>query len=268
MAKVDLANIPPDAWPRVRGAFLVKAGIYGPYAAKWPRKAGPPKTPAQQFTSAQFGIAARMAANSEPVQFETAREMTKGTDWLPRDLLTLAAYGKAYELFAPDGTPFTQADHGYPKDTPPPPPVGPAATRYFRLYITEGFTSTVVRLSEIEIFIDPDGPPLALSVISADSSAPSRGPEKAIDGGSNFWQSGAGFPYPHWLLLDFGPDAEVPVYRVDLTAKPGFNPHPPKTFAFQTAPQDDPGTFTESWAPPSQTSWGAGSTKTFLFPDT
>lgn len=114
MAKVFPANIPPDAYPRVRGKFLVQPGIGGLHAQKWPRKRGKPTHPAVIFTSTQFGRAGQMAANSEPVQFETARQLTKGTDWLPRDLLTLAAYGKAYELFAPDGTKFTQADHGYP----------------------------------------------------------------------------------------------------------------------------------------------------------
>jgi len=114
MAIVIPKNLAPDTLPRIRGRFLVKPwrGIF--VAAAWPKKRGKPKHPNTIWNSKQFGYAGRMAANSEPMQFETARFLTEGSHWLPRDLLTMAAYGKAYEVYLPDGTLCTQAPHGPP----------------------------------------------------------------------------------------------------------------------------------------------------------
>lgn len=119
MAKIYPANIAPDALPRARGIFIVRITPAGIIAQKWPRKRGKPTNPKVAFTSKQFSIASRMAANSEPLQMETARYLTKGTIWMPRDLLVMAAYGKAYELVNKDGTIWTQAFHGLPIPIPP-----------------------------------------------------------------------------------------------------------------------------------------------------
>lgn len=120
MAVVTLGNLAPDTLPRIRGKFLVMPwrGIW--VARAWPRKRGKPTNRKIVFTSQQFALAGRMAANSEPMQYATAVFQTAGSHWLPRDLLTMAAYGKAYEVYLPDGTKCTQADHG------PPPEVQPA----------------------------------------------------------------------------------------------------------------------------------------------
>jgi hypothetical protein len=120
MAKIHPANIAPDALPRFRGNVIAYINRFGVVVAKWPRKRGTPTNPNVQWTSQQFSIASRMAANAEPMSMETARYLVKGTVWLPRDMLVMAAFGKAYELTLPDGTVSTQAYHGPPDLAPQP----------------------------------------------------------------------------------------------------------------------------------------------------
>lgn len=114
MAKVYPANVAPDAYPRVRGVMLTLTGKNGHVVQKWPKPAGPPKTWVNQWNVAQWSIAARWAANAEPMSMETARFLSKGTVWLPRDILMMAAYGKLYELVGPNGEVYHQASHAAP----------------------------------------------------------------------------------------------------------------------------------------------------------
>lgn len=124
MAKIKGAPLAPDALPRFRGNIIAYNNQYGTIVAKWPRKRGPPKDWKTYFLSKQFGIAGRYAANSDPLQWETAVFMSTGTVWLPRDILVMAAYGKLYELTGPDGEIYRQADHSAPALEPTPrPPV-------------------------------------------------------------------------------------------------------------------------------------------------
>lgn len=114
MAVITPANLAPDTLPRVRGVILTRPwrGLW--VVAKWPVKRGPPKTANQEWTVRQFAYAGRMAANPEPKSYETARFLTEGSHWLPRDVLTMVAYGKFYEVTLPDGTIAPQAYHGPP----------------------------------------------------------------------------------------------------------------------------------------------------------
>lgn len=120
MAVIVPANLAPDTLPRVKGVILTRPwrGLW--VVAKWPRKRGAPKSSGQVFTSQQFSLASKMAANPEPMSYETARFIAQDSSWLPRDVLVLAAYGKLYEVTDPDGNEYTQAWHGVP--IPPPPP--------------------------------------------------------------------------------------------------------------------------------------------------
>lgn len=116
MAVVVPANLAPDTLPRVRGVFLIRPwrGIH--VAAKWPRKRGRPTNWRQWWTVQQFAYAAKMAANPEPMSYETARFLTEGSHWLPRDVLTMAAVGKFYEVYLPDGSLAPQASHAAPEE--------------------------------------------------------------------------------------------------------------------------------------------------------
>jgi hypothetical protein len=111
MAKVKPNPLAPDAVPRARGILLVQPYRGGVAARRWPRKRGQPKDPRQRYLLAQFGMAAKMAANPEPMSLATAIEHTKDSNFLPRDLLLRAAYGKAYQVILPDGTVMRPAPH-------------------------------------------------------------------------------------------------------------------------------------------------------------
>jgi hypothetical protein len=114
MAVIKPANVAPDAYPRVRGNVITRVTEHQIIVQKWPRKRGPSQTWKAQFLTQQFGIAGRMAANAEPMSWETAKYWSQGTVWMPRDILVMAAYGKLIEITGTDGTKFVQADHSAP----------------------------------------------------------------------------------------------------------------------------------------------------------
>lgn len=118
MAKIIPGNIAPDALPRVRGHMYARSTRYGVIAQAWPKKRGKPKDWNTYFLSTQFAKAAQMSANPEPLSYQTALFISHGTDYLPRDVLVRAAYGKLYEIVLPDGTVAQQASHGAPPEPP------------------------------------------------------------------------------------------------------------------------------------------------------
>jgi len=114
VAKILPANLAPDALPRVRGVLLTRISRGVIIAQTWPRKRGRMTNPKVIFTSTQFTYAAQMAANPEPMSLVTAMFLTKGSDWMPRDLLVRAAFGKAYQVTLTDGALATQNSHAPP----------------------------------------------------------------------------------------------------------------------------------------------------------
>lgn len=80
---------------------------YGMHIQKWPRPRGRAKEGYNLYRQIEFGIAAQLAAHPEPVAYQTAIHQTKGTTWMPRDLLVRAAMGVAYTIRLRDGTVFT-----------------------------------------------------------------------------------------------------------------------------------------------------------------
>jgi len=121
MAVIIPANLAPDTMPRIRGVILTQPwrGLW--VVRSWPKKRGKPKDWTTRFLSQQFAYAGRMAANPEPKSYATAVFLSQGSHWVPRDILTLAAYGKLYEIVFEDGTTSTQADHGAPAPPGPKP---------------------------------------------------------------------------------------------------------------------------------------------------
>lgn len=101
--KIDLGPIQPDALPRIKGGFYLRATRYGLRAQKWPRPGSASKLLAQQQHRTRFGFAARMASNPEPISYQTAVHLSQGTEQVPRDLLTSAAMGRLYEIYFPSG---------------------------------------------------------------------------------------------------------------------------------------------------------------------
>lgn len=112
MAKVVPGPLTLGAIARARGIFYIKASPSGAVAVKWPRKRpGGPKTPYDFYRQTEFAYAARWASSPEPLAQQTAIEMTKGTQQVPRDFLMMCSYGTAYELVNPDGSVWNVARH-------------------------------------------------------------------------------------------------------------------------------------------------------------
>lgn len=102
--KIKKPIAPGPAITSHRGAFEV--AVYGDkiVAKKWKRKRGRALQGYDGYRQLQFGIAAYWASHVEPLQYETAVEMAKGTQQVPRDILMMAMMGTYYEFLMPDGS--------------------------------------------------------------------------------------------------------------------------------------------------------------------
>lgn len=103
MVKVTLGNTDPSAFAQLRGRVYVRLTKHGPVVQAWPRKRGRAKSGYDYYRQAEFGIAAKWAANPGPLDLYTATEMAKGTLQVPRDILQMAMYGYYYVFILPDG---------------------------------------------------------------------------------------------------------------------------------------------------------------------
>lgn len=97
-------TFPPQAFHR--GRVLVLEGKYGTHAQSWPRKRGPSRTPGDRWWRTTWGWAAQMAARPHALDLEFAARWTENTQFVPRDLLQLAALGQLFSIVLPDGTEF------------------------------------------------------------------------------------------------------------------------------------------------------------------
>lgn len=98
-------------WPLVEGAVARSKGSlntirtkFGTYYQAWPKKRGKAKQGYDLYKQAEFGLAAKWAVTPEPIMYQTAIELAKGTDLVPRDYLMRASYGTYYRIFKEDGT--------------------------------------------------------------------------------------------------------------------------------------------------------------------
>lgn len=87
-----------------RGAFLLRQTRWGLIAQKWPRKRGKPKKASDVIKQSLFAYAAHWSTNPEPIAYQTAIYLTKGTLMMPRDMIIAAMYGNALTFIRPDGT--------------------------------------------------------------------------------------------------------------------------------------------------------------------
>lgn len=102
--KIKPFPLDPGSYPISRGNYLVLDTKYGPVAQKWPEPRGPASTPYDFFRHTEFGIVARFCSNPFYLDLATAVEMTKNTEFVPRDFLMRCAYGRQYLIQNPDGT--------------------------------------------------------------------------------------------------------------------------------------------------------------------
>ena len=122
MAIIKPANLAPHALPRMKGVLLTKNTKSGWVVQQWPPKRGKPTNPNVIWTSTQFARVSRYAANATWQERATAEFLTRGSNFLPRDILVQLAMGKYYTVVAPDGTVLQQASHAPPALQPAPEP--------------------------------------------------------------------------------------------------------------------------------------------------
>lgn len=114
--KIKPGPLTQAAIPMLRGIAQLRDTAHGVVVQGWPSPKRRPLTPAEQWYREQFGRAGRMASMPTWQDYQTAVEMVKGTTMVPRDFLTSAIYGKAYEVVLPDGTTMDVTDKGPPTE--------------------------------------------------------------------------------------------------------------------------------------------------------
>lgn len=129
--KIKPASADPDAVPHGLKKVQIRNTRWGIVAQKRPGKPKKPPTKLQQQYRQRFALAARMASDPTSLDLRTAIEMAKGTEQVPRDILTMAALGRYYEIVGPDGELWGHVEGPTataPDETPPPEPDLPPAT--------------------------------------------------------------------------------------------------------------------------------------------
>jgi len=87
-----------------KGNFVIYVRNGVPVLAKWPNKRKGPMSAKQAAAVEKFTHAARATKYMDPKMQEIAREYTKGTNALPRDLLMMSIYGRMGTIYLLDGT--------------------------------------------------------------------------------------------------------------------------------------------------------------------
>lgn len=104
MAKARDWPLTQDAVARSTGSLNTARTRWGAVFKKWPRKRGKATSGYDFYKQTEFALVASWAANPEPIAYQTAIELAKGTDLVPRDMLMRASYGTLYTIIRPDGT--------------------------------------------------------------------------------------------------------------------------------------------------------------------
>lgn len=125
MAKIILGPVQPDSLPHHRGAIYTRDTRYGPVVQAWPTRRKKTNDRQSVWWRGVFSIAAKMAADPISLDYQTAVEMVKGTEMVPRDWLMKCAYGTAYEIVMPDGQVLAPSYKGPPELDPDNPTVPP-----------------------------------------------------------------------------------------------------------------------------------------------
>lgn len=102
--KITPANADPDGVPHGLKEVQVRPTKWGWVVQKRPGPHRKPFTLEQKQYQARFGIAGRLASDPNPFDFIEAVAWSKGTQQVPRDLLTRAALGRFWQIVNPDGT--------------------------------------------------------------------------------------------------------------------------------------------------------------------
>ncbi len=103
-----MAKIPGDIFhPRrgsgLRGSHYVYEGRAGTVVARWPRKRGAAKSPAQAQAQTDFAAACWIIKNMDALAQELSTAVAAGAPLLPRDVLMWQLFNKAFYFVMPDG---------------------------------------------------------------------------------------------------------------------------------------------------------------------
>lgn len=91
---------------QIKGSFYVRQTKHGLVVSTWPKKRPKKRSPYEFYRQGEFAYAASQATKPEPVEYQTAISIAKGTLLMPRDILISAAYGNFWDLEFLDGTPI------------------------------------------------------------------------------------------------------------------------------------------------------------------
>lgn len=102
MAELD-PRTGPGRLPSLPGRFIVDTYRGKLRVRAWPRPKGKKWTPQERYWQDWFRQANILAKYAIPEEQIAAREATKNTPWLPRDLLLKAMRGRLWSIGLPDG---------------------------------------------------------------------------------------------------------------------------------------------------------------------
>ncbi len=101
--KVFSKAVGPETGVRSYKQYYTRDTKWGRVVQAWPRKYNSKFKWWLIYKRAEFAYAAMWAANAEPMSYETAVNHSKGTDYLPRDVLVACMYARWYQIQNPDG---------------------------------------------------------------------------------------------------------------------------------------------------------------------
>lgn len=108
MAKVTK---PENARRALSGAFVIRDTKWGPVVASYPRKRSRPPSPYEVYHRGEFGLAGSLAAHPFSLDVAFAESWAKGTNMVPRDILTMLAMGTFFIFEGDDCPPFQSWRH-------------------------------------------------------------------------------------------------------------------------------------------------------------
>lgn len=94
---------------RVKGSFLTRGSVGKVIAQKWPKGNGRAKSPFDRQRQMEFAAIAKWASSPFDLDLFTAIEMARGTQYVPRDILMMAAYGRYYTISDMEGNEYMPA---------------------------------------------------------------------------------------------------------------------------------------------------------------
>lgn len=100
---IKSAAVSPDQIPTGLSGVYARATRWGLVIQAKPKKGGRRKTQNEKDFIKRFSIAGVMASNMQAKEMETAIEMSRGTEQVPRDICTMACLGRYYIFHFEDG---------------------------------------------------------------------------------------------------------------------------------------------------------------------